>query len=176
MVTAVRACEVAADPTKALALEAASRRTRTRETTVRLAAVQRVVRAQFPAGFFPHFGLLGLVLWLGGLHRELAYDAVVADLGAGQGEAVVDFQRGAGGVTGVGLGESIVDALRAERVQSAGAASGFTPDRSWRVTRIAASAMISASRLITAETRKPCGNPVARAWFCIWVCVAAVSG
>ncbi len=67
VVTTVRACEVAADPTNALALEAASRRARARETTarqvsVRLAAVQRVVRAQqVPAGLFPHFGLLGLV-------------------------------------------------------------------------------------------------------------------
>jgi len=69
VVSTVRACEVAADPTNALALEAASRRARARETAarlapVRLAAVQRVVRAQrFPHedGFFPHFGLFGLV-------------------------------------------------------------------------------------------------------------------
>lgn len=63
VITTVRACEVAADPANALALEAASRRARTvRLAPVRLAAVQRVVRAQqFPAGFFPHFGLLGLV-------------------------------------------------------------------------------------------------------------------
>jgi len=65
VITTVRACEVAADPTNALALEAASRRARDRTARlapVRLAAVQRVVRAQqFPAGFFQHFGLLGLV-------------------------------------------------------------------------------------------------------------------
>jgi hypothetical protein len=65
VVTGLRACEVAADPTNALALEAASRRARSRsaENTVRLAAVQRVVRAQqLPgAGFFAHFGLFGLV-------------------------------------------------------------------------------------------------------------------
>ena len=67
VVSTVRACEVAADPTNALALEAASRRARAQKTTarlapVRLAAVQRVVRAQqFPAGYSPHFGLLGLV-------------------------------------------------------------------------------------------------------------------
>jgi hypothetical protein len=67
VISTVRACEVAADPTNALALEAASRRARARDTTVRLAPVrlagiQRVVRAQrFPAGFYPHFGLFGLV-------------------------------------------------------------------------------------------------------------------
>lgn len=62
VVSTIRACEVAADPTNALALEAASRRARDRTTPVRLAAVQRVVRAQrFAAGMFPHFGLFGLV-------------------------------------------------------------------------------------------------------------------
>lgn len=64
VVSTVRACEVAADPTNALALEAASRRARAREqlTPIRLAAVQRVVRAQrFAPGMFPHFGLFGLV-------------------------------------------------------------------------------------------------------------------
>jgi hypothetical protein len=44
------------------------------------------------------------------------------------------------------------------------------------VTRIAASAMISASRLIAAQTRKPRENPVARACAVICFCVAAVSG
>jgi hypothetical protein len=64
VVSTVRACEVAADPTNALALEAASRRAHAREplAPVRLAAVQRVVRAQrFAPGMFPHFGLFGLV-------------------------------------------------------------------------------------------------------------------
>ena len=66
VVTAVRACEVAADPTNALALEAAERRAEAgggAAGTVRLAAVQRVVRAQRPgsAGFFAHFSLFGLV-------------------------------------------------------------------------------------------------------------------
>jgi hypothetical protein len=48
VVSTVRACEVAADPTNALALEAASRRARARDqpALIRLAAVQRVVRAQ----------------------------------------------------------------------------------------------------------------------------------
>ncbi len=62
IVTATRACEVAADPTNALALEAAARRLHASQTT-RLAAVQRVVRAQqlAGAGWLAHFSLLGLV-------------------------------------------------------------------------------------------------------------------
>ena len=57
----MRACEVAADPTNALALEAAVRRLAEPAGIVRLAAVQRVVRAQQTApGYLPHFGLLGL--------------------------------------------------------------------------------------------------------------------
>jgi hypothetical protein len=62
IVTAVRACEVAADCTNGLALEAAVRRARV-PGVVRLAAVQRLVRAQqVPgAGFFAHFSLFGLV-------------------------------------------------------------------------------------------------------------------
>jgi len=62
VVTTIRACEVAADPTNALALEAAARRVRSPQATIRLAAAQRVARAQrFPTGFYPHFGLFGLV-------------------------------------------------------------------------------------------------------------------
>ena len=69
VVTTIRGSEVAADPTMSLALEAAVRR---REllaadarspTVVRLAAVQRVLRAQRFAGprSFAHFSVLGLV-------------------------------------------------------------------------------------------------------------------
>jgi hypothetical protein len=62
VVTATRGCEVAADPTNALALEAACRRLAQPADRVRLAAFQRVVRAQpTQPGFFPHFGLLGVV-------------------------------------------------------------------------------------------------------------------
>jgi hypothetical protein len=62
VVTTVRACEVAADPTNALALEAAARRARVPSGVVRLAAVQRVVRAQrFPAEQAAHFGLFATV-------------------------------------------------------------------------------------------------------------------
>lgn len=62
VVTAMRACEVAADPTNALALEAADRRLAEPAGLVRLAAFQRVVRAQpTHPGYFPHFSLLGLV-------------------------------------------------------------------------------------------------------------------
>jgi hypothetical protein len=61
VVTAMRACEVAADPTNALALEAAVRRLAEPLGIVRLSAVQRVMRAQQAApGYLPHFGLLGL--------------------------------------------------------------------------------------------------------------------
>jgi hypothetical protein len=63
VVTAVRACEVVADPTNALALEAAVRRGGGAPgEVVRLAAVQRVVRAQrFPDGWSAHFGLFATV-------------------------------------------------------------------------------------------------------------------
>lgn len=62
IVTAIRACEVAADPANALALEAAVRRASAAPGTVRLAAIQRVVRAQrFPAGWSAHFGLFAMV-------------------------------------------------------------------------------------------------------------------
>jgi hypothetical protein len=63
VITALRASEVAADPTNALALEAATRRIAHRHEPVRLAALQRVVRAQATEqpGHFAHFGLLGIV-------------------------------------------------------------------------------------------------------------------
>jgi hypothetical protein len=62
VVTAMRACEVAADPTNALALEAAARRQAEPASPVRLAAFQRVVRAQeTQPGYLPHFSVLGLV-------------------------------------------------------------------------------------------------------------------
>ncbi|MEU0797126.1 hypothetical protein ABZ342_44290 [Amycolatopsis sp. NPDC005961] len=55
-----RGTEVAADPTTGLALEAAVRRAA--GGVVRLATVQRVVRAQpVPAGLFAHFSLFGAV-------------------------------------------------------------------------------------------------------------------
>lgn len=55
-----RGTEVAADPTNGLALEAAVRRTGS--SPVRLATVQRVVRAQPPGpGFFAHFSLFAAV-------------------------------------------------------------------------------------------------------------------
>lgn len=63
VVTTIRASEVAADPTNALALESAVRRRAAEfRGTVRLAAFQRVVRAQRPhPGYLAHFSLLGLV-------------------------------------------------------------------------------------------------------------------
>ncbi|HTS98261.1 MAG TPA: hypothetical protein VMI33_16750 [Streptosporangiaceae bacterium] len=69
VVATIRGSEVAADPTNGLALEAAARRRRARPgdpraaAPVRLAATQRVVRAQHVSGpvSFAHFQLLGLV-------------------------------------------------------------------------------------------------------------------
>ena len=65
VVTTIRASEVAADPTNALALEAAARRgpsTDGQRATVRLATIQRVTRGQFfPAGFQAHFSLFAMV-------------------------------------------------------------------------------------------------------------------
>jgi hypothetical protein len=61
VVSTLRPAEVAADPTNALALEAAVRRRATPRAVVRLAALQRVVRAQRPQpGGLAHFSLLGL--------------------------------------------------------------------------------------------------------------------
>ena len=70
VVTTMRPCEVAADPTNALALEAAVRRTAAAAArpnmptaaSVRLAAIQRVTRGQqFPAGWQAHFSLFAMV-------------------------------------------------------------------------------------------------------------------
>lgn len=68
VLTTVRGNEVAADATNGLTLEAAARRHTALATDprspepVRLAAIQRVVRAQrFAPGWSAHFGLLGLV-------------------------------------------------------------------------------------------------------------------
>jgi len=69
VVATIRGSEVAADPTNGLALEAAARRRDLLRadprsaTAVRLAAIQRVTRAQRFEGpvSFAHFGLLGLV-------------------------------------------------------------------------------------------------------------------
>jgi hypothetical protein len=69
VVATVRASEVAADPTNGLALEAADRRSRAlaadprSDTPVRLAASQRVVRAQHfgGAGMLAHFQLFAMV-------------------------------------------------------------------------------------------------------------------
>lgn len=63
VLSTVRGNEVAADPTNGLALVAATERHGARATEpVRLAAAQRVVRAQvFGAGMAAHFGLFGMV-------------------------------------------------------------------------------------------------------------------
>ena len=64
IVTTVRQAEVAADPTVGLTLEAALRRKASGDATeVRVAAIQRVVRANFPMTplHLGHFSLLGIV-------------------------------------------------------------------------------------------------------------------
>jgi hypothetical protein len=63
VLSTIRSCEVAADPTNALALEAAMRRAQDARVTVRLGGLQRVVRAQLfgAPGAQAHFGLFGLV-------------------------------------------------------------------------------------------------------------------
>ncbi|MGD0553517.1 MAG: hypothetical protein ABSA93_00915 [Streptosporangiaceae bacterium] len=95
VVTAMRACEVAADPTNALALEAALRRQHDRDQVAKLAGIQRVLRAQrFPAPYQAHFSLFGMVTGgrdigdrrfdIGALneHLKLAV-SVLRDAGAG---------------------------------------------------------------------------------------------
>jgi hypothetical protein len=62
VLTAMRACEVAADPTNALSLEAALRRQQDPGGVAKLAGIQRVLRAQrFPAPHQAHFTLFGMV-------------------------------------------------------------------------------------------------------------------
>jgi hypothetical protein len=63
VITTVRGSEVVSDPTNVLALEAASRRRRSRSERVDLAACHRVVRAQrfSGPGLFQHFRLFALV-------------------------------------------------------------------------------------------------------------------
>ncbi|MEJ3744233.1 hypothetical protein WEI85_13185 [Actinomycetes bacterium KLBMP 9797] len=61
VVSTVRGTEVAADPTNGLALAAAHRRSTSDAGDVRLAAVQRVVRAQRFAAAPAHFSLFALV-------------------------------------------------------------------------------------------------------------------
>ncbi|MGI5215798.1 hypothetical protein [Plantactinospora sp. CA-290183] len=91
VLTTVRGSEVAADPTNGLALEAAVRRRELLERDgrsappVRLAALQRVIRAQrfSGAGRFAHFGLLALVTAgrdTGGLAFERRYAVEQLDI------------------------------------------------------------------------------------------------
>jgi len=92
VVTTIRPCEVAADPTNALALEAAIRRAAVTKAngsaapaSVRLATIQRVTRGQlYPAGWQAHFSLFATVTAgrdEGGLRFERA--ALALQLGFG---------------------------------------------------------------------------------------------
>ena len=66
--------------------------------------------------------------------------------------------------------------IAVKSASAAGAVIGSAPDRSLRVTRIAATAMISASRPTAAENRKPREKPTASACAVICFCAAAVNG
>jgi hypothetical protein len=62
VVSTIRSSEAAADPTNGLSLEAAARRRASRGEPIRLATVQRIVRAQrFDEGAPSHFTLFALV-------------------------------------------------------------------------------------------------------------------
>ena len=148
VVSTIRGTEVAADPTNGLALEAAARRVRARgappadqarSAPVRLAAVQRVVRAQqLPdaPGFFAHFGLFALVTAgrdpgsLGFERSALAGQLRIASHGVS--EALV----AGGGAADVRValtplsdqGERIAAAVTAELAVTAGLRAGGTAE------------------------------------------------
>jgi hypothetical protein len=108
-----RGTEVAADPTTGLALEAAVRRAC--GGVVRLATVQRVVRAQpVPAGLFAHFSLFGAVTAgrdTGDLEFERAAAAEHARLMAAGCRAL--------GATAVSLGVTVLDPRFADVLSAA---------------------------------------------------------
>ena len=123
VLTTLRALEVAADPTNALALESAVRRQGQPDQTVHLAAFQRAVRAQQPApGYLPHFGLLGLVTAgrdEGG--RRFQRESLVMQIGA-MAAALAEASRGAVQVALTPLspaGESLAAAVAGELSGSA---------------------------------------------------------
>ncbi|MFJ7216752.1 hypothetical protein [Amycolatopsis sp. NPDC098790] len=98
-----RGTEVAADPTAGLALEAAVRRASA--SVVRLATVQRVVRAQrVPTGLFAHFSLFGAVT-AGRDTGNLAFERAAL---AEHAELVVAACR-ALGATEASLGVTVLD-------------------------------------------------------------------
>lgn len=129
VVSTIRGSEVAADPTNALALEAAARRARARgappagqarPAPVRLAGVQRVVRAQQvpdAPGFFAHFGLFALATAgrdTGSLEFErsaltgqlrIAIHGVSEALVAGGAEAAGEARTASGGGTEAGAAD-----------------------------------------------------------------------
>ncbi|HET9973786.1 MAG TPA: hypothetical protein VFQ68_36525 [Streptosporangiaceae bacterium] len=167
VVSTIRGSEVAADPTNALALETAARRARARgappagrapSAHVRLAAVQRVVRAQQvpdAPGFFAHFGLFALVTAgrdTGSLEFErsaltgqlgIAIHGVSEALVAGGAEAAGEARATSGGGTAAGggtadvrvaltplsdQGERIAAAVTAELAVTAGLRAGGTAE------------------------------------------------
>lgn len=148
VVSTIRGCEVAADPTVGLALEAAARRrtllrsNRAAPDTVELATVQRVTRAQTFEGprSFAHFSLLGLVT--GGRDtgsRQFEHASVLAHVTAiveacravGSAEikvSVTDFSGDADDVVGAVL-EAFDggDAVTVERAPDRTHARGYYP-------------------------------------------------
>ncbi|WP_370961355.1 hypothetical protein [Amycolatopsis sp. cg9] len=118
-----RGTEVAADPTAGLALEAAVRRTG--PGPVRLATVQRVVRAQqVTAGLFAHFSLFGAVTAgrdRGNLGFEREHAAEHARLLAAGCRAL--------GATDVSLGVTVLDPRFEGLLDGAGVPVHPFPDR-----------------------------------------------
>jgi hypothetical protein len=123
IVTAMRACEVAADPTNALTLEAALRRRRDPGSVARLAGVQRVLRAQrFPAPYQAHFTLFGMVT--GGRdtgdrrfeiqalteHLRFAVD-LLAEAGAQEIQVALTPLSPAGELTGGAVADAVGDSV-----------------------------------------------------------------
>lgn len=126
----IRGSEVAADPTNGLALEAAVRRrealTRNGRSapTVRLAALQRVIRAQRFAGpgRFAHFSLLGLVAAgrdTGSLAFERRY--------GGEQLTVLCVALEAAGLTAIEIASTVLDPAATPIAEAARAALADRP-------------------------------------------------
>ena len=149
VVTTMRTTEVGADPTTSLALEVAVRRRRLlsanpRSTElVRLAAIDRVVRAQRFSGprSFAHFSLLGLVTAgrdLGNHSFEASalveHVRTLADLAHRSGASrvavrITDFGGGHGDVIDGALAALAGDRLSSERWNTRECGPGLLPER-----------------------------------------------
>lgn len=141
VVATVRGTEVAADPTNALALEAAARRRSAMETdprsneVVRLAACQRVTRAQTFAGplSFSHFTLFGFVT-AGRDTGNLGFERAAAPEHAAFVTKAIRAATGYPAVVGItdlsdGTMAPVVEAMTAAVEAVAGASVRREPDR-----------------------------------------------